>query len=457
MKKVLYSILFAILVLMPTRVFAAGYISPSTGSLSIQQGSSTSFSITAYNAIGDVTITSSNPSVATVSTSSWSTGMVGSGETKVGTVTVTGVGVGAATITLTVDGASFDDEDLSGQRTITVNVTAKPEVTPSTPTPSNPSTPTPSTPADTRSTNTKLSKLTVNGKELSNYTLEVGNYVEKVDIAATAADSKAKVSGAGSKELKVGENVFDIVVTAEKGNTTTYTVKIIRKEYNTLSDLDELLKLNKDVEIRITDNDKLIKAQLDKIAEGKNKVTLSKVNEENKILYSFILDGSKLKSVKEFNPNITKVVENNSDMEEALNYADGIYLDFSNCGDIPKGIVLRYYVGDKYNDDDKVNIYAYSSKKVTQLKENVSVKDGYIEIEVTDSIKHFISKSKVLNAESNEMNVWFTVSMALAVVVIALIGVVIRNKIKSKNSKVKAEGPREAKKENMKTLEDELL
>ena len=447
MKKVLCGFILSILLLMPIKVFAAGYISPSTGSISVYQGNSTTFSITAYNAVGDVVVSSSNPGVATVSPGSWATGAVDAGQTKTGTFTVTGVGVGSATITVVVDGYSFDDEDVSGTKTITVNVTQKPAPAPSTPTPStptpsnpSPSTPTPSGPADNRSSDTGLKKLTVNGKTLTNsnnvYTLEVGNYIEKVDIDAVVFDSKAKVSGTGSKNLKVGENKFDLVVTAEKGNTTTYTVKIVRKEYNTISDFDELMKLNKDVEIKITDKAKLSKEQIDKIIKNKKKVILTKFDSETKkILYSFVLDGNKIKSSGEFNPNISAVVEELDDMEEAFNYAAGIYLDFTNCGDIPKGIVLKYFVGDKYKDNDKVNLYSYDSTKVTQLKENILVVDGYIEFNVDDTVRHLISKAKILNAESksDEVNIWFFVSLGLIGVIV--VGGIVILLSKSKGSK----------------------
>lgn len=66
MKKVLYSVLLTLFVLFPASVFAEGYISASPGLLTI----------TAYNTIGDVSISSSNSGIASVSTGYWGTGMV---------------------------------------------------------------------------------------------------------------------------------------------------------------------------------------------------------------------------------------------------------------------------------------------------------------------------------------------------------------------------------------------
>ncbi len=90
------------------------------------------------------------------------------------------------------------------------------------------------------STNANLSNLKVEGYSISpsfnkdtlEYTLEVENNVEKVNIKATKADYSASVRGVGEKELTEGINRFEIVVTAEKGNKKTYVLEINRKELN---------------------------------------------------------------------------------------------------------------------------------------------------------------------------------------------------------------------------------
>ena len=367
---------------------------------------------------------------------------------KVFSATCTSYDVGTVTLTLTGDVTSADNgltTKVGGTKT--VNVVARPAA----PTPSpQPSNPTPSGPADTRSTNTKLSKLTVNGNNLSNvnnvFTIEVGNYVEKIDIGAVAADSKAKVTGTGSKDIKVGENNFNVVVTAERGNSTTYTVKVIRKEFNTLSDLDEVLKLGKDAEVQFSDKDKISRDILDKIISNKRKITLTKYDsEKKKTLYSFILDGNSIKAGGEFNPNISLVVENNT-MEEAVNYAAGLYLDFSNCGSIPKGIILKYFVGDIYSNNDKLNLYSYDGSKVVHLKENIEVVDGYVSFNVEDAITHLISKTNVVNAEVKKegIEIWMITTVALGVLVfILLIALITKKPKKEKVEDVKVEAKKE--------------
>ena len=69
-------------------------------------------------------------------------------------------------------------------------------------------------------------------KDKLEYKAEVENNINNIYISAKANDSKAKVSGTGSKDLEEGINTFEIVVTAENGSTRTYTITIIRKEEN---------------------------------------------------------------------------------------------------------------------------------------------------------------------------------------------------------------------------------
>ena len=59
---------------------------------------------------------------------------------------------------------------------------------------------------------------------------EVPNSVTEIEVYATAkAGSKAKVAGTGKVSLKEGNNTIKVTVTAEAGNTKTYSLTIKRK------------------------------------------------------------------------------------------------------------------------------------------------------------------------------------------------------------------------------------
>lgn len=83
-----------------------------------------------------------------------------------------------------------------------------------------------------KSSNNNLKSLSVEGaaltfnKDTVVYNLSVGNDVKNIKINAEVADPKATLTGTGEKEVKEGDNKFEVVVTAENGDTKTYTINI---------------------------------------------------------------------------------------------------------------------------------------------------------------------------------------------------------------------------------------
>lgn len=90
------------------------------------------------------------------------------------------------------------------------------------------------------SPNNKLSGITIDGysltptfsKDTEKYDLVVDSSVSSVNIRATAIDSKATVSGAGTISLGSGTTIVKIVVKAENGDTRTYQVSIAKGNGN---------------------------------------------------------------------------------------------------------------------------------------------------------------------------------------------------------------------------------
>ena len=65
-------------------------------------------------------------------------------------------------------------------------------------------------------------------KTVKEYIVNVPYEVTKLSIAATPEHSKGTVTINGNDELKVGENLIEIIVTAEDSSTDKYTIKAIR-------------------------------------------------------------------------------------------------------------------------------------------------------------------------------------------------------------------------------------
>ena len=62
------------------------------------------------------------------------------------------------------------------------------------------------------------------------YTMTVGSNIDKLDIEAIAEDEKAKVEITGNEELKLGDNIIKIAVTAEDGTVRTYMITVTKEE-----------------------------------------------------------------------------------------------------------------------------------------------------------------------------------------------------------------------------------
>ena len=74
------------------------------------------------------------------------------------------------------------------------------------------------------------------------YEVKVPYENEDITIDAISNNSKAKMEIKGDKKLKVGENVFEIVVTAENGEVKTYKLTVVRQEENVKLSSDNKLK-----------------------------------------------------------------------------------------------------------------------------------------------------------------------------------------------------------------------
>lgn len=195
--------------------FAAG-ISASAKNTQLTVGDTTTLTIKANECVGRFSISSSDPSVVSVSSSSeWI-------ENTSLSITLTAKKAGNATITI----ATNDVSDMAGENEVkdskTVNITVKEKVV------------TPPPTQNSKSTDATLKSITVGGKTYNNPKTDitvasVSADTSSIKIEAQTNNSKATVTGVGNKDLKAGTtNSFTLKVTAESGATQNYTVRIPR-------------------------------------------------------------------------------------------------------------------------------------------------------------------------------------------------------------------------------------
>lgn len=217
-------------------------ISVSPSKSSVSPGESFSVSISSSGATGKVSVTATN---GTVSKSNlWLE--------PSGTITVTAGSSGSVRISVTavdMSDASGNEVWPSGSATVSIvqpnkntggnsngsssnggNTTRKPNT--------NNSTKPTETKEEKKSTDSTLSSLSIAegaitpefNKDVKEYAITVPNEVTKLNITATPTDSKATVSVTEYEELKEGENIITISVTAEDGTTKTdYVIKATRQ------------------------------------------------------------------------------------------------------------------------------------------------------------------------------------------------------------------------------------
>ena len=203
----------------------------------ISPNSSFTVSISTQGA-GQFSVSASNGKVS--SSSVWVDGS--------SSVSITGGSSGTTSVTVTaVDATGYDETPITGSHTVSVkiktpssgsNSSSSHSASHSTSGSSSSSTVTKKEPEVKKSSENNLSSLSISTGKLSpafssdktSYQVDLTSDVEDITITAKAKDSKAKVTGAGKKELHIGENIFKVTVTAENGSIKRYTLSVIVTE-----------------------------------------------------------------------------------------------------------------------------------------------------------------------------------------------------------------------------------
>ena len=378
--------------------------------------------------------------------------------------TCTATGEGTIVIRLSGDVTSASDGNavpVSGSRS--VSVSQKPAPSPS-PTPSQPgnnnnnnnnqtnnnnnkqnST---QNDGDNKSKNNNIKNISVDGYNLikvdsNNYTLSVTNDVTNINVKATAEDTKSKVTGTGNHNINVGENNIEIIVTAENGSQNKINIKVTRKDGYYLEDLDSILNNNKitDINITIKSDTIITKEDLEKIKNSKKTVKFNYYNDDKSLAYSWIIDGSKIKTTSNLSTIITNDSDNKKDILKLSNYADGLFVVLKQ-NDLPLGTKLKLFVGNKYENNDFVNVYSYRNNKLYLLKNKIKMDNGYVEFDLDNASEYFVTMSTIPNTnittkvENNEeISILPIIILIICLVIIGIIIIfIIKNKRKKKSN-----------------------
>lgn len=422
MKK--YLLIILMLVMFPINALAAGGFSVSPNQITMYPGETKTFIINTNNAVGKLDISSSNASVVSVNLSSVFIQNPGASET----ITVTAKALGSVNVVVKASDnfATMDEEILAGKTaSVTINVVNKPNY----------------------SKNNNLKELSIEGHDVvkindNNYSLVVGADINEVNIKALAEDAKAKVTGDGIKQLKDGENHFEVIITSEAGVQNKISVYITKNDGYSISDLKKLLNNDEidTIDIVIDSNSILLRDQLNEIKNSKKSVNFNFLDEDKNIIYSWVVDGNKLQDI-EGDINLGVDINyslNDHKIYEAANYADGIYLSFKGQTNISSGVLLKVYTNNKFLNKESINLYEYvSADNVLNLKGSSIIKNGYVELELGNTTDYFLTLSTISNdtaAPSNMLLIYASIAVVeLVIIFIMTILMIVRFK-KNKNN-----------------------
>ena len=268
----------------------------------------------------------------------------------------------------------------------------------------------------------RLAELSVLGYEISpafnkdtqEYFVEVPLTQENVTIDAKTLGSKAQIQGTGNYEVKEGNNVFEIVVTAENGETKTYKLNVAvvdknpiiatinQKQYTVVKQAKLLKKLNLYEETTIKINDIEVPA----FKNETNKLIIVGIKDENnQILYATYNDGKY--------DIYTEVTSKN-----LLLY-------------ITEGKLEGYKKTSVTINEKQYSAYEINDRFVVVYAMNVNNGEyGYYKYDKKDETFQYYEIDK---AEQKEINVFAVISVILGILfVISIIAQIVINKKKLK-------------------------
>lgn len=308
------------------------------------------------------------------------------------------------------------------------------------------------------SDDTSLAKLEVEGYEIKDegndiFSCTVPSGVEKVKVIAKANDDNAKVTGDGEYYLKSGLNEIEIVVEAENGFSRSYRLNITSK--NIIYTLDELKKEIANIKedtiiVKLSDGDKLDKGLLDAIKKAKKIVRLCKYdknNQDEKLIFVWTLIGKNIKDMDSFDPAVSFESKNISKINELMNNAEGMILNFAYSGKLPKGTTFELNVSNNYKNGDTLFLYYFDSEKekMSIEVEKIKVKNDMVSFELTHCSEFFLTQEAPIEENAKSSKIPYPLIILFAAIIILVGGgiflAIFLTKKKKKQTKKTASNP----------------
>lgn len=435
-------LIITVLLLIPKIVLASPNATINTNASSIEKGGSVTATVTLSDtAAWNVKIEGSGAATC----SSRQADVTSDGKSTTKTFTLSCASTSEGTITFKVSGditsGSGETKDIS----ITKNVTV----------------------TKARSSDNTLSDLKVNGSTVSGFSSSKTSYnlgnnsSNSINITATAKDSKATISGTGTKTLKYGRNTFGVTVTAENGSKKTYDIIVTKPDPRSNNNFLKSLSVNPGT----IDFIKSTTTYLVKVDHSVNEITISGSSEDAKATVSGIGAKALKDYINEF--NVVVKAENETTRTYTIKVAradeSGNYGKLSTDNTVKAISITNYDFNfnkdtKKYNilvDEDvndlEINVTPNDSKALVSIENNTDLKPGLNKVNVTvtaengDKNEYLFNVYKIGEEKKEETvkedvvvkpknnNIWMIISGIELLIIIGLLLLLLKKK---KNNKV---------------------
>lgn len=277
------------------------------------------------------------------------------------------------------------------------------------------------------------------------YDLNVENNITHADIEYEVEDKDSEVSIVGNTTLKVGTNKIKVVVTGKSGKTKTYTLNITRNKSRVVLSNNEEEIINKinddndneDIYVSVLkDEDKLITKNILETLNKSKKALVYEVMDDDEVSYSVKFKGGKLKVEDSFNYEIAFVSDNEDGLTKLLNTNTYLPIVFKSSDKLPGDLTYKIYVKDKsIKNQKKLNLYKFNAglNELELIKKDITVKDGFIEVDITDNNEYVLA---YLNTPKKGINENILIpSILLPLLLITVVICLLVRKKKAKTNK----------------------
>ena len=345
-KRLLFCLLFVLF--MP--VVSAGSFSISSSASKVNVGSSVTIYVSASEAVGKFSVSSSNSSVLAFADDSSSVWLDNSSSS----FKFVAKSAGSAVITVTPsDSAGYDEKEITSSKSITITVNSgSNDGGSSSNGTSNKKTVVNDTP---KSSINYLSSLGVEGYELSPsfdkdvtlYDVTLPNGTSSINVIGNRESSVSNVIGLGTVSVSEGLNVIDVVVSAENGAKRTYSI------HATVEEKEPII-------VNVNGSDMTLIRKSEAMPSASDYYTLStiSINEEDIPCYVSEVTGYKLVALKDNTGNVY-----------LYRYDDGSYIKYSEFG-------FNYLKLSLTNPSDVPTGYTLGSITIEEKEVSAYVKEG---------------------------------------------------------------------------------